>query len=201
MLRKITRLIPLILIIIVAVLAWEKGKNIYEHWGENTTETDHHLIVQQIASLGKLELVKFRIKDVVESTIHKDILPDAKALVIVEGEVVGCLDLTKITVADLSTSSDTLVVHLPEPEVCNFKVDHSKSKVYDTEFALLDATKLMDNAYQEAELKIQESAKDMGIEEQTRKSAEQILKPFLEKVSNKKVILLYRIKDKKRELR
>ena len=42
---------------------------------------------------------------------------------------------------------------------------------------------------------------DFCILEQTKKSAEQILKPFIENVSKKKVVFLYALKDEKRELR
>jgi Protein of unknown function (DUF4230) len=128
-------------------------------------------------------------------------LPDAKVLLIVSGEATGCLDLTKIRVSDIAENGDTLIVHLPDPEICNYKIDHSKSKVYDTEYAFLDEAKLIDNAFQKAENQIAENAQSMGILEQTKKSAEQILKPFLENVSKKKVVLRYALKDTKRELR
>jgi hypothetical protein len=122
-------------------------------------------------------------------------------LLIVSGEATGCLDLTKIKVSDIAENGDTLVIHLPEPEICNYKIDHSKSKVYDTEYAFLDEAKLVDNAFQKAEREIAQNAQSMGILEQTKKSAEQVLKPFLENVSKKKVVLRYAMKDSKWELR
>ena len=93
------------------------------------------------------------------------------------------------------------MVHLPDPEICSYKIDHSKSRVYDTEYAFLDEAKLVDNAFQKAESQIAKNAQDMGILEQTKRSAEQILKPFIENVSKKKVVFLYALKDEKRELR
>jgi hypothetical protein len=148
-----------------------------------------------------LELVKYNFRDVVESKIKKDLLPDAKVLLIVSGEATGCLDLTKIRVSDIEEITDTLVVHLPEPEICNYKIDHSKSKVYNTEFAFLDEAQLVDNAFKKAEAEVVQNAQTMGILEQTKKSAEQILKPFLEDVAKRKVVLRYALKDTPRELR
>jgi hypothetical protein len=201
MLRKIIRLIPLFLVIFLAILAWEKLKDFKNPFGSGEVEVSHNVLLQQISSMGKLELVKYNFRDVVESKIKKDLLPDAKVLLIVSGEATGCLDLTKIRATDIAENGDTLVIHLPDPEICNYKIDHSKSKVYDTEYAFLDEAKLVDNAFQKAEGQIAQNAQSMGILEQTKKSAEQVLKPLLENVSKKKVVLRYALKDTPRELR
>ncbi|PWK19464.1 uncharacterized protein DUF4230 [Arcicella aurantiaca] len=201
MLRRLIRLIPLFLVVFLAIFAWEKLKDFKNPFSSGDVEVSHNVLLQQISSMGKLELVKYNFRDVVESKIKKDLLPDAKVLLIVSGEATGCLDLTKIKATDLAENGDTLVVHLPEPEICNYKIDHSKSKVYDTEYAFLDEAKLVDNAFQKAESEIAQNAQSMGILEQTKKSAEQVLKPFLENVSKKKVVLRYAMKDSKWELR
>ncbi|MEA5458042.1 DUF4230 domain-containing protein [Arcicella sp. LKC2W] len=201
MLRRLIRLIPLFLVVFLAIFAWEKLKDFKNPFSSGEVEVSHNVLLQQISSMGKLELVKYNFRDVVESKIKKDLLPDAKVLLIVSGEATGCLDLTKIKVSDIAENGDTLVIHLPEPEICNYKIDHSKSRVYDTEYAFLDEAKLVDNAFQKAESEIAQNAQSMGILEQTKKSAEQVLKPFLENVSKKKVILRYAMKDSKWELR
>jgi hypothetical protein len=201
MLRRLIRLIPLFLVVFLAIFAWEKLKDFKNPFSSGEVEVSHNVLLQQISSMGKLELVKYNFRDVVESKIKKDLLPDAKVLLIVSGEATGCLDLTKIKVSDIAENGDTLVIHLPEPEICNYKIDHSKSRVYDTEYAFLDEAKLVDNAFQKAESEIAQNAQSMGILEQTKKSAEQVLKPFLENVSKKKVVLRYAMKNSKWELR
>lgn len=201
MLRKLIRLIPLFLVVFLAIFAWEKLKDFKNPFNSGEVEVSHNVLLQQISSMGKLELVKYNFRDVVESKIKKDLLPDAKVLLIVSGEATGCLDLTKIKVSDIAENGDTLVIHLPEPEICNYKIDHSKSRVYDTEYAFLDEAKLVDNAFQKAEREIAQNAQSMGILEQTKKSAEQVLKPFLENVSKKKVVFRYAMKNSKWELR
>ncbi len=201
MLRRLIRLIPLLLIIVVSIFVWEKVKGFKNPFAGGEVEVTHNALLQKITSMGKLELVKYNFRDVVESKIKKDLLPDAKVLLIVSGEATGCLDLTKIRVADIEEGSDTLVVRLPEPEICNYKIDHSKSRVYNTEYAFLDEGVLIDQAFRKAESEVIRNAQAMGILEQTKKSAEQILKPFLEDVAKKKVVLRYALKDTKRELR
>jgi len=200
MLKTIIRLLLLFLLIAGGIWLWEQYKFL-KNDNAKTPEVSHNILLQEITSMGKIELVKYNFRDVVESKIKKNFLPDAKVLLIVTGEATGCIDLTKIKVADLQELKDTVVVHLPEPEICNYKIDHSKSKVYDTQFAFMDEAKLVDEAFQKAEVQVQQSAQSMGILEQTKESAEQMLKPFIEKVSGKKVVLKYAMKDTPRRLK
>jgi hypothetical protein len=58
----------------------------------------------------------------------------------------------------------------------------------------MEEAKLVQEAYRQAEKQIQKSALEMGILDQTKRNAEQILKPVLEKVSGKKIALRYRMK-------
>lgn len=144
--------------------------------------------------LGKLELSNFAFRDVVEQELVRDYMPNPKAILIVQGEVIGCIDLTKIKAEDIITKDDTLIVHLPDPELCSYKIDHSKSKIYDTEYAFMNEQSLLNEAYTRAEAKIKQSALEMGILDQTKKNAELVLKPLLENISGKKVVLQYRMK-------
>lgn len=158
---------------------------------EAETETTHQVALQEIVQMGQLNLVKYRFKDVVEHTIVRDYLPDPTALLIIEGEAIGCLDLTKIKAQDLTFQGDSLRVELPEPEICVYKIDHQKSRIYQTEYAFMNEKLLMDGAYKQAEKKIYESALASGILEDTKKSAEQILKPFLEQLTRQRVYFTY----------
>nr|WP_295930902.1 DUF4230 domain-containing protein [uncultured Dyadobacter sp.] len=169
--------------------------------GENETETMHTVVLQEISSMGKLEVVKYNFKDVVEQEIVKMWLPNAKAILIVQGEAIGCVDLAKISMEDISSDDETLVVNMPEPELCVFKIDHSKSKVYNTEYAFTDEAKLVQEAYKQAEKQIQKSALDMGILEQTEVNARKILTPMLEKASGKKVVIKFPLNTKVEKLR
>ena len=111
MLRKLIRLIPLFLVVALAVYAWEKLKDFKNPFNSGEVEVTQSGLLQQISSMGKLELVKFNFRDVVESKIKKKLLPDAKVLLIVSGEATGCLDLTKIRLGDITEKDRVLVVH------------------------------------------------------------------------------------------
>src|ERR1700753_1930190 len=88
-------------------------------------------LVQKITSMGKLELVKYEMKDIVEQTEVHPILPDSKVLLLAVGEVTACIDLTKVKKGDITQRQDSVLVYLPQPEICYAKLDHDKSKVYD----------------------------------------------------------------------
>jgi len=188
--RFLFRLGFLILLAAGAIWGWEKLKA--ADWFHGDTETNRHVVLEKIVALGKLELVRYQFRDVVEHEIVRPLMPNSSALLIVRGEAIGCLDLTKIGPADIASfGTDTLIVRLPEPELCGFKIDHANSKVYDTNYSFLGEAALVDEAYRKAEIQVRESALQSGILEQTRTNAEKILKPVLESVSGRKVLLRY----------
>ncbi|GAB3930227.1 hypothetical protein GCM10028804_39660 [Larkinella terrae] len=158
---------------------------------EKSTQT---VVLQEVTELGKLELVQYRFKDIVEHQLVREWLPNPKAVLIVEGEAIGCLDLTKIKAEDVTTQGDSLIVHLPDPEICHYKINHNRSRVFNTEYAFLEEAQLVNEAYRRAETQIRQSALNSGILEQTRQNADKILKPMLERISGKKVFLTTRMK-------
>lgn len=155
--------------------------------------TEHHMVLEEITAMGKLELVKYNFKDVVEHKEVKDWLPDPKAVLIVSGEAIGCIDLTRVQTSDIVDSGDTLIVYLPKAELCVYKINHEQSKVYDVQYAFMDQARLVNDAFAAAEKQIEKSALQMGILEQTEANAEKILSPLLERISGKKVLLRYRL--------
>lgn len=192
-LKKYFSVILVLTTIVLSIFLWEKFKN-FNPFAIKDIQTTHNMVLKEMTVLGKLELSNFAFRDVVEQELVRDYLPNPKAILIVQGEAIGCIDLTKIKADDIATKDDTLIVHLPDPELCSYRIDHSKSKIYDTEYAFMNEQPLMNEAYTRAEAKIKQSALEMGILEQTQKNAELVLKPFLENISGKKVVLQFRMK-------
>ena len=71
------------------------------------TEITETGMVQKITSMGKLELVKYTMKDVIEQKEIHPILPDSKVLFLAVGQVTACIDLTKVK-KKLTLSSQTV---------------------------------------------------------------------------------------------
>ena len=158
------------------------------------TEVTEDVMVSRIVSMGKLELVKYAMKDVVEKKELHMILPDAKVLFVAVGEVTACIDLTKVKKDDIIQSKDSVTVTLPKPEICYVKLDHQKSKVYDVTGVWFPdkARTMVEDVYKLAEKKMLTGATDMQILAKAQENAGLIFKPFLESISGKKVTLQYK---------
>ncbi|MGL4632771.1 MAG: DUF4230 domain-containing protein [Leadbetterella sp.] len=184
------KVVGLFLAIVCIILAWEYVSDL-SIWGKTESKTKHHQILTKITSMGKMELVKYNFKDIVEQEIVQQILPNPKALLIVEGESVGCINLQKLKASDIETRQDTLYIRLPAPEICYAKIDHAKSKIYETSFAFLNEKELLNEAYKKAEESILKGAIEQGILEQTRQNAQTILKPIISLISEKPVKIYF----------
>lgn len=184
-------LISLLIVILLATFFFKGYLQEDELVEETVTEVSHQVIIEKIESLGKLELVKFLVKDIVEHKETKEWWPDPKVVLIASGEVVGCIDLEKIDSASIWIEADKITIKLPEPEICYHKVDHQQSKVYSLEYGLFQETELVDKAYKVAEKEILKAGLKMKILDQTKQNAVLILKPFLAGLTYKKVEIIF----------
>ena len=160
---------------------------------EDSTVVTNNMVIEKIESIGKLELCKYYIKDVLEQKEIKDwYLPNSKVVLIISGEVTGCIDLKKIDSTSIQNLPNKIMITLPAPEICYTKINHQESKVYDVQNEFFDKAKLIDKAYALAEKNIQNAAVKMKIIEQTKTNAQLTLKPLLEGFTNKKVELTFK---------
>lgn len=163
----------------------------------------HGLILEKIENLGKLELVKYNFKEITElNEKNRPYLwffdvPDSRVVVISHGEAVGCIDLTKIKERDIVEQGDTVLVRLPKPEICYYKLDMENTRIYSIEKQVYfkKESDLAQKALRLAEREMKQAALRSGILEQTRENAETMLKPLLEGVSGKRVIFLDQLPD------
>jgi hypothetical protein len=204
--------IPWILLL-TALLLWSLGIKLPSFNSEVLENRNTTIIIERIEELGKLELVKYNFKEIYDyqaisegkinsSTALKtyDYNPDLKVVLIASGEAVGCVDLQNMDLNSVIILGDTLFFKMPAPELCYHKLDLEKSRVYDFERSGFwsnifpdddEVTRAIDNAYREAEDQIRISALENGILEQTTLNAEKVLRPILEKVSDKVVVFTY----------
>ena len=154
------------------------------------------MLITEIEALGKIELVKYQFQEVTEvkelSPEFLNILKldtDDKAILITQGEAVGCLDLLKISANDVEVTEDTIWMQIPESEICYYKLDLEKTKLYSVETGFFtDRDQFISRAYRQAERQIREAANNSGILEQTEVNAHRILRPMLEELSGKTII-------------
>lgn len=193
--RLLFRLLPWVLIIVAGVFFWRMFGSLFskvEEKKEPEVVVNFNTVLTSVEDLGRMELVRYNFKDVVEyeKTVSR-FIPNSKLVLIVSGEAVGCVDFAKITQADIQFQGDTLVqVALPDPEICYYKVDHSKSKVFSKENTYFQDAELVEEGYQYAEQNVKKAALNSGILRQTTVNAEKILKPMLEEITGRRVVLV-----------
>lgn len=195
LLRFLFKLLPWVLILLAAFFFWRifgDFLNKPEEKKEPEVVVNFNTVLTSVEDLGKMELVRYNFKDVVE--YEKSVsrfIPNSKLVLIVAGEAVGCVDFAKITQADIQFQGDTLVqVALPEAEICYYKVDHSKSKVFSKENTYFQDAELVEEGYKYAEQNVKRAALNSGILRQTTENAERILKPMLEEITGRRVVLV-----------
>lgn len=190
------RLLPLLFLLGLGWFLWTKVRPALSGL-ENPLDpapritVTHNTVLEKVEALGRLELVRYQFKDVVEykkSTYR--FLPDAKVALIVAGNAVGCLDLRKVRPQDVVLEGDSVLrLALPAPELCVWQVDHAKSKVYSVENGFFQDAELVDAGYKYAEANVRTAALQSGILAQTTQNAEQILRPMLQTMTGRRVIL------------
>lgn len=194
LLRILIKLLSWILVITVGIFIWRAIKDFLPAAKEEVPEVvvSHNTILASIEELGKMELVRYNFKDVVE--YEKNVsrwVPNSKIALIVAGEAVGCVDFAKLQPGDITFAGDSVIqVALPEPEICYYKVDHSQSKVFSKENTYFQDAALVEESFKYAEANVKRAALNSGILRQTQVNAEKILKPMLEEITGKKVVLV-----------
>jgi hypothetical protein len=201
--RLFLKFIPWAIVILLLVFLWFRRISSFSTPEKLTVENT--TILQEIEALGKLELVKYRFKEVIEAEeIAKRYFDmgyfyipggqDQKAVLIASGEAVACIDLAKINKEDILFDNDTIRITLPPPELCYYKVDLEKSKFYDlkTSRDTKKAAEFIDLIYAKAENQIKIAALESGIMEDAEKLSSTVLLPLLSGISQKTVVLNFR---------
>jgi hypothetical protein len=191
--RLLILALPWFLLILVGFIWYKQYTRSWSDKEEKVEVINHNMVIDKIEALGKLELVKFYLKDIVEKTKEMEWWrSDSKVVLMVSGEVVGCIDLTKIDSSDVLITGNELLIKLPQPEICYFKVNHQDSKVYNIETGFfVDEPELIDAAYKQAESQLEVAAFKMKIHDQTKANASLLLKPLLEDFTGKKVTIAF----------
>jgi hypothetical protein len=192
------RFFPWVLVLILSLV-------LYFFWPSEkplplTQEITSHTLLESVETMGKLELVKYNFQKITEvkrlgkqywQLIKVDV--DSKIVLISKGEATACVDLTKVTEQDIVMEGDSVVLYLPQPELCYFKLDLDKTRVYALETGFfIDQKEFVQEAYKIAEREIREDALKSGILENATLLTQNILRPLLEKTSGKKVIVRHK---------
>lgn len=186
------RLIGLLILLALGIFIWRSFKEALLGKPREEVQVSHNTVLTKIEHLGRMELVRYNFKDVVEyKKEYSRWLPDSRSVLIVTGEAVGCIDMSQVRAGDVQFTNDTTItISLPEPEICYFKIDHSKSRVLHMENTYFQDAELVEEGYKFAEQNVRRAALNAGILEQTAQNADKILKPMLEGLTGKRILLV-----------
>ncbi|NDW09520.1 DUF4230 domain-containing protein [Dysgonomonas sp. 520] len=159
---------------------------------KETEKVTNNMILVETKALGKLELVTYSIQNMMQYEKARKWLPNSKTALMVVGQVIGCIDLTKIQPEDITTNGDSVNILLPAPEICVVKIDHSKSKVYDIKYGFWQDAKLVDDAYAYAERELKREALKMNIYNDCRENIKKVLNPIFKAMGTENVTYTFK---------
>ena len=193
--KELVRVLPWILLLVGVFWWWQTDK------ADQSAKTvlNTSVILKEVEELGRFELVEYNFKEITELTeVSKEYFslfklgPDQKIALISEGQAAGCIDFTKMKDQDITVMGDTVFMRLPDPEICYYKLDLNKTRIYSLQTSpMKEDGPFIEKAYKIAEDEIRKAALESGILQQTRENAEAMILPLFEKVSGKTVVFTY----------
>ena len=153
--------------------------------GQVHISADQPTVIRQIRGLDRLETVSYTMEKIIGGERENPILPNFLAgdrlLLIVHGEVIAGIDLSKLQPRDVVVKGRSVSVHLPAAEIFTVSVDNQKSKVYSRETGLFSTPdpNLETEVRQEGERQIRDAAMQDGVLDSATKNGRQTLTSLL----------------------
>jgi len=153
--------------------------------GRIIIQADQPTVVRQIQQLQRLETVRYTMDKIISGEHENSYLPKFLAgdrlLLIVHGEVIGGVDLSKLQPGDASIHGRKVAVHLPPSEILVVRIDNSKTRVYSRDTGLFSSPdpNLESEVRQEAEKQLQAAAQQDGILKTAEQNARDALTVIL----------------------
>jgi hypothetical protein len=126
-------------------------------------------VVRQIQQLQRLETVSYTMDKIISGEHPNAYLPKFLAgdrlLLVVHGEVVGGINLTRLQPGDVLIQGQKVSIHLPAAEVFSTRIDNARTKVYSRDTGLFSSPdpNLESEVREEAERQLQQDAVQDGI--------------------------------------
>jgi hypothetical protein len=116
-----------------------------------------------------------------ENPILPRLLAGDRLLLVVHGEVIAGMDLSKLQPSDVVVSGRSVSIHLPQAEIFTTRLDNAKTRVYSRDTGLFSTAdpNLEGEVRQEAERQLQAAALQDGILKTADKNARQTLTSML----------------------
>ena len=153
--------------------------------GQVHISVDQPTVVRQIRSLQRIETVSYTMDKIISGERENPILPSFLAgdrlLLVVHGEVIAGLDLSKLQPGDVEVHGSRVSIHLPLAEIFTVRLDNAKTRVYSRDTGLFSSPdpNLEGEVREEAEHQLQTSALEDGILKTAATNARQTINSML----------------------
>ena len=153
-------------------------------------------ILNKIQQLERLETVRFYMDKIVTGEHASRYLPEFlsgdRLLLIVHGEVIAGIDLSKVQANDIIVRDKSVTVRIPKAEIFIVRIDNDKTRVYSRETGLFSRVdpNLETEVRRAAEQQLREAAMEEGILKIADKNAHATLTRLLEGLGFQQVELL-----------
>lgn len=111
--------------------------------GQVHISVDQPTVVRQIRSLQRIETVSYTMDKIISGERENPILPSFLAgdrlLLVVHGEVIAGLDLSKLQPGDVEVHGNRVSIHLPPAEIFTVRLDNAKTRVYSRDTGLFSS--------------------------------------------------------------
>jgi uncharacterized protein DUF4230 len=135
----------------------------------DTIDISQPTVIASIQRLARLESVVYTMDKVVEGDRTNQYLPDIltgdKLLLIVHGQAVAGVDLSKVQASNVQIDGRSVTISMPAAELLSVSLDNSKTRVYSRATGLLVPVdpNLESEVREKAEGDLRQSALDSGI--------------------------------------
>jgi Protein of unknown function (DUF4230) len=182
--------ITITLVLIWVALSAFTGYGLFQfarmlHGGQVHINVDQPTVIRQVRSLQRLETVSYTMDKIISGERENPVLPaflaGDKLLLVVHGEVVAGVDLSKLQPNDVVVSDRSVAIHLPQAEIFTTRLDSAKTRVYSRETGLFSSPdpNLESEVREEAERQLQAAALQDGILKTASANAQQTLTTLL----------------------
>lgn len=161
--------------------------------GGTLIHIDQPTVVRQIQKLQRLETVSFTMDKIISGEHDSPYLPkflvSDRLLLIVHGEVIGGVDLSKLQPADVVVQGQSISLRLPQAQILVTRLDNAQTRVYSRDTGLFSSPdpNLESEVRQEAERQLQEAAMQGDILKTADGNARSTISSLLQGLGFKKV--------------
>src|SRR5271166_1173587 len=153
--------------------------------GQVHISLDQPTVIRQIRELQRLETVSYTMDKIISGERENPVLPRFLAgdrlLLIVHGEAIAGVDLSKLQPSDVVVKGRSVSIRLPQAEIFTVRLDNARSRVYSRDTGLFSTPdpNLEGEVRQEAERQLQAAALQDGILKTGDQNARQTLTSLL----------------------